>query len=372
MENKCIYCKRESNKTIFSKSEHVIPKLFGVFGKNIENPTLKGYVCDICNSNFGKLENFVKEDTEEGVFFQMLNLNNSYQIRIRNDKTKTKFFLGFGDDFFNEFFPLFKIENNNLVIYLQPQIKLIKPSGYYYIFLIEKLKDAIKNPKELKKIKKIFNNIENKNIRIFTGADSAGDESCLEDAINLLNYLRKEKYREGKRRHSPIPKSEMPMFKINMDCTINKERGRIFAKIAFNYFMYCATKENKTEILYYNNFNRIIDFVNGNKKIPIKDIITNVDQKDYILYEEKEREQRFGAHQIVFYQENNYIVSEIIFIGRRIYKIILGEIPNELKKLNFGCGHLFNPFSKTIHGLTQNSDKIGIENKPKFGLFQRI
>lgn len=372
MNNVCVYCNKNNSSTSFNSKEHVIPRLFGVFDKNINNLTIKNLVCDNCNSKFSKIETYVKEDTEEGIFFQMLNLSNSYYVRIRGEKVKTNFCPGLGDDFFNETFPFFKIENSKQVIDFKSQIKLIRPSGYHYIFIVDNLKKILDDKKEVSKIRRIFDSVENKNIRIFAGADHANDESQLEEAIEILNSLRTEKYREGKRKHVPMDNAEGELFKINMDCTIDRDRARILAKIVFNYFIFCAKSTEMEDMTYKQNFQKIRKFINGDKNVPIKDIITNIDFEDYILFEEKQSGGRFTAHQIVFYQESNNIVSELILLGRKIYKIMIGEIPKELARVEFGCGHLFSPMDRTVHNLTQNPAKIGVTSEPEFGLFKRI
>lgn len=364
----CVYCIKNDAETTFIKSEHVIPRLFGVFNKPVNNPTIINYVCDQCNSNFSLLETYVKEDTEEGIFFQMLNLTNSYQIRIRGEKVKTNFCPGFGDNFFNEIFPLLKIENGKQVIELKSQIKLKRYSGYYYIFLIDELKKILNKKKEVERIKKIFNSVDNKDIRLFVGG-APGDPKPFEKAINLLNSLRTNPYREGVNKTIEI-KEQGKLFAINMDCAVDPPRARIFAKIAFNYFIFSAIEGGMSHILYNKNFEKIKKFILNAEDVPLKDIIESVDERDFILIQEKMRNKRLSAHQIIFYNDRGRIIAEVVILGKRIYKIIIGNIFDEINVANFGSGHLFDPYNHVIHNLTPNPTKFRAEEGVNFGLFR--
>ena len=62
---RCIYCFQDKPQENFSGREHVLPQSFGKF--NERNLTLRGKVCDDCNSFFANnLDNFLARDTYEG------------------------------------------------------------------------------------------------------------------------------------------------------------------------------------------------------------------------------------------------------------------------------------------------------------------
>lgn len=57
-----------------------------------------------------------------------------------------------------------------------------------------------------------------------------------------------------------------------------------------------------------------------------------------------------------FVEEGGMVVARMTFFGcPAIYKIILGKMPDGIPTQDFGCGHLFDPFSKRI---------INMANKP--------
>lgn len=119
--SKCIYCEKDKQTATFKGREHVIPRLMGVFENNL---TLAGWVCDNCNSRiFNPLETKFKEDTEEGIFYQMFNFENSYQVRIKGRNIKTSFLAGLGDDFFNDMFPFFERQDNSWKIFYCRKLK---------------------------------------------------------------------------------------------------------------------------------------------------------------------------------------------------------------------------------------------------------
>lgn len=365
--SKCIYCEKDDGVT-FNGREHVVPQFLGIFENN---PTLINCVCDNCNSNiFNPLETKFKEDTEEGIFLQMFNLSDSCQIRIRGNNVKTNFSPGLGDEFFNEMFPFFQYHENDWKIFLLPQIKIKRyGDNGYIILLVDKLKKL--KERRISKIKELLAGVQNKDISIFAGGDSSTESPGLEEAIELLKKLGIE-YKEGKRVFAPIDKSDPnKRFGISMDCTVNKEVARVIAKIAFNYFAYCAITEGKEGILFHKNFSDIKKYILGKKDIPVKQVIPKLENEP-IIYDEKINEARFIGHTVIFDNNNGNLISQISFLGKRIYTVNLGTFPEELKNNNFGCGHLFDPINKKIHQLTQDPNKWGSDLIPGFGLYKKL
>lgn len=132
--NKCIYCQKQEPEITFVGREHVVPKFMGVFDNNL---VINDRVCDHCNSVvFNGLETRFKEDTDEGVRFQMMNLNNSFQFRFRNENTKFSFISNMKEDFFNDIFPFFRFMDSAWKIVILPQIKIKKYGANGYIVLL--------------------------------------------------------------------------------------------------------------------------------------------------------------------------------------------------------------------------------------------
>jgi hypothetical protein len=206
------------------------------------------------------------------------------------------------------------------------------------------------------------------NIRIFAEAEDDKDNNQLNEIIFLLKDYG-IKYNEKKNKLISSEEFKNKRFELKMDCKVNKDVGRVLAKIAFNYFTYCALSD-KTDVLYHSNFNRIKQFINDDKSIGLNDIM--FPDNDCILFEEKISKKRVVGHIIAFECQNGNIIARVTIFGKMVYNINLGQIPEELFRDDFGCGHFFDPFSKSIINLTRNIDKIKSANSPLvFGLFKK-
>jgi len=365
----CIYCCKNQNEATFIGVEHVMPRLMGKFENN---PTLIKQVCDSCNSKvFNKLENTFKEDTEEGIFYQMFNFEKSFQIRIKYNLVKTKFSAGLGDDFFNEIFPFFDYQDGDWKVVFLPQIKIKKyGDDGFIILLVDLLKKHRPGSSKFQAIKNFLAGTKGEDIAIFAGSNEETDDSKLQDAKDLLSSLGII-YNEKKKKYISVDKDRKDQFVISMDGSIGNDVGRVIAKIAFNYFAYCAVQSGNSEILFHENFSRIKSYILGEIDHPIKEVITSISNEP-IIFEEKINNMRHVGHVVTFGEKNGNIISEVSFLGKRVYTLSLGLILPELRKANFGSGHLFDPINKKVMGLTQNFLKWGNGVEIGFGLFNRI
>lgn len=363
MSYSCIYCGKSRN----TNTEHVIPRLMGKF---INTPTIIGFVCIFCNSEvFKKLENEYKIDTPEGITYQMFNFDDKYKIRIRGRRVEMICDAGFKDKFFDDMFPFLKVENGKIGVDAKPQIKVKRQNGYYEVYLIDKLEKYKNNEKVFNSIKEEFKGTESKNISIFTWADHANDETHMKAAKDLVKEYGIV-YKEGQGKYASFDQKNQ-RFWVTQNCTVDRTIARVIAKIAFNYFSYCAISDEKIDVLYSPFFLKIKAFILGDESIPLKEVVVNLKQDPILIYD-KEKNTRFVAHQIVFYEKNGCIFSELTFMGRMVYEVNLGFIPFELNLKEFGSGHLFDPASGRISQLTQNRKKEGTMENPNYGLFQRV
>lgn len=368
---KCIYC--DQTDTNFN-DEHIIPQFFGGFEPL--NPILKkqdGLVCKECNSKtFSALETIMKEDSEEGLFAQQLNLEGSGSVRILGKRLTIKSVQGFGDSFFNEMFPFLKIENDKIVVDMKRQVKVRNYADGYQIFPVDTLKNIKNNGgKKFEKVKKRISNVKGSDITIFSGGDSHGSND-LDEIISLLKDFG-VKYNEKERKFEPADKFQNKQLEVNLQCTVDRDIGRVLAKIVFNYFTYCALQDKQIKVVYGDEFKKIRDFIKGDVNIPLKDIIISIDN-DCILDIEKQKGQRLITNIIVFKAENEKIVAKLTLFGKRVYEIIIGEIPEGLDREELGCGHAFDPFDRTIKNLTQKPKENPTEEdiRVTFGLYKRV
>lgn len=365
----CIYCGKDSSSTKFGSREHVVPELLGSFANN---PTLIGWVCDICNTQtFNPLEVRFKEDTEEGISCQMMNFNNSSEIRIRNSKSKFTFELGFGDPMFNDTFPFLTYKDGGWKITFIPQIRI---KGYgktgFIILLVDKIKDLPRDGKKWKKIKNILRNFKSKDVSIFTHGEDDPERKDLNAAMDLVRELGID-YKPGTEKQMPFvgDGSDKVQANVSIDITLGSDTARVLAKIAFNYFAYCAISSGEESILYHPNFSKIKSYILGEIELPIKDIIVNKPSYHPLTFDEASRNSRLVGHMITLTNKNGKLISQVTFGGRLVYEILLGDMPLEISKPNFGNGHMFDPFQKIIVGMTQNPEKWGSDIPISFSLF---
>jgi len=366
---KCIYCYWDWT----FNQEHIIPKFLWSFEPI--NPKLTNVVCKNCNSNiFSGLENIFKEDSAEGIRSQMLNISNSNSVRIRWDNVKMECLTGSQDAFFNEIFPF--LNDNEIdwkfVVDFQPQIKI---RNYYWetgyqVFLIEALKRIKSKPKEFSKVKARISKTKWSDIAIFIRTDNKENQEELREAIQILNEYW-VKYNEKKKTYSKF-KALGPDINVHMECQISTDICRVIAKIAFNYFAYCCIQENQENILYESEFEKIKGFILNHNNTNKEEIVP-LRSTDPITWHEKVSGRRFNSYIIVFYQENGIICAKITFLGWFVYTVILGKAKKDFLVNNFGCGHVFDPFSRSIHNLTgtPRNNPTKEEIKTSFGLYKR-
>lgn len=365
----CIYCNKSEKEIKITSREHVMPQMFGSY-KN--NPTLVGLVCDHSNTKvFNPLESRYKEDTEEGIYYQMFDFDDSSQVRIRGENIKTTFSSDLGDAFFNEWFPFYRFRDGEWKISLLPQIK-IKRSAGYIVLQVGKLEKIDKKSGKFAKLKKQFIGVESKDVSIFAGSNAPGDETLLEEAILLVKELGID-YKPGKSKFASMPDKGSPaVFEVNMDCTLGNDVGRVISKIAFNYFAYCAIGSGREDITRHSNFDTLKQYILGELDIPIKKVIINLTDEP-LLEEDRNTTSRLLGHIITFEKNGKNILAKVSFLNRRTYTVALGPIWEEIAECdNFGSGHLFDPLKHEIHGLTRDPAKQGIGLALSYGLFNRV
>lgn len=364
---KCAYCLKENDATTFHSREHVIPQSLGSFEPL--NPTIRGdVVCDECNKLFSPLEaNFI-EDTYEGVYSQRLNLRNRGSVTIRADKFKIDRISGFGGGFLKEMFPFLEPREGKIVPVPRSQIKFNRFRGGYRIFLPEALEIVPRGSGEFKKLSADMQKLSQKDMAIF--AESR------EEVQRIINLLKEYgvNYKEKDSRYEEPEPGKRIFVDESYECTIDLNIGRILAKIAFNYFAYCAIQSGRKEILYLDNFKKVRTFIHTGELGRVKEIITSISE-DPILKEEQDDKKRLIMHMINFLPENGHISVRMSFFGLpAVYKIDLGTLPEALMVEKFGCGHAFDPFAHLIFNLSQNPtiELSREEIKESFGLFKRV
>jgi hypothetical protein len=349
------------------------------------NPTIlasDGMICEHCNSVvFSALETEFIEDSREGITGQMLNLTGSNSVRVRGNNVTMECLSGMSDNFFDDIFPFLRKQGDKFMVFFKPQVKVRNYGGEkgFQVFSLDALQGIRAESNQSKTKLAEFNSVKERlrmsgknNIALFTGGNGPDDHGSLDQAIKLLNEYGVT-YRERERKFAPIKTDSNSQYELKMQCTVTLNICRFIAKVAFNYFGLCALQEKLQTILYNPRFDQIRHFILGDMIVRREDVVAEMSD-DPITYHEKESGHRFVGHIIVFYQEDGMIYSRLSFFGAKVYKVLLGEAPTEFLDDNFGCGHLFFPFDRSIHNLTQQPkmNPTETEIKRSFGLFRRI
>jgi len=370
--SRCIYCLKDETSTSFTKREHVIPSSLGSFEPL--TPTLAardGLVCDRCNGEvFAPLETIFIEDTLEGIHGQRLNLQNRNSVIMRGNHFKIEQLGGFGHDFFKQMFFFLKPQDGKIVPVLKDQIKLRRFQGGYRVFLPEALEAIQKDTSVFRRISADLKKLDQKDMNIFAETREGVDR-----IIALLHSFG-VKYKEKESYNHLFKPGDKILLDENYTCSINMEMARVLAKVAFNYFSYCAIQSGWTDLLYSGHFDTIRNFAHDGSGVSgLRQIIPSISE-ELILWEERQSNKRVLAHLINFRLEDGLIIARLTFFGLpAIYKIIIGTLPAELHDYRFGCGHAFDPFSRRIVNMSQQpsiGEPTEEQIKATFGLFKRV
>lgn len=358
----CIYCKKTEYETIFSpkKGDHIIPKLLGEFDLYFGDDT----VCQSCNNKISKSEGIFKEGSLAGVHSAVYGIDEKKHSSIKLLKDRINWDISSEDGeigVFKDTFPLVDLAAGQLrpksIIILdheQSKTKHILFAEKYHEYAEKKNSEFISRQKKIREFKEKFGKLD---ISLF------GDTKCgwtIEKMIALLNAYGLS-YNE---KISEMFTDKDRGKKITVKFTENGDEKTLKtpAKIAFNYFAFCARVDGMINILKHENFDAIRNYVLlGILPAPIYKPSFNYDN---------DPENKNGYHILTFQKEGEFITSHVSLFGRFNYKITLGRYPFSIQTDNFGCATAFDPFSKQIIHTIYSTPQPAIGRK-RYGLFCR-
>lgn len=358
----CIYCKKQKGDTEFSlkRGDEIIPRFLGRFGWSFGNDV----VCKQCNNKLSKAETIFKEGSIAGIHSAVYGIDNKRaSIRVRKERINWTVSSRNGEiGVFKDIFPFVKLPDSNtrprsivILDHRDSKIKHILFVEKYASFAErQKTKNFQRRKESIGKFRQRFGKLD---ISLFGDTKKGW---TIEKIIKLLkdydlNYNKRiEEGFEDKKRGTK--------WFIDYNENGDAETLRTPAKIAFNYFAFCAKKDNMLDILLGPNFDYIRRYVR-HKELP------PVDYKPIFNYDKNPKDKR-GIHIVSFQREKNFITSFVSLFNRFNYRIVLGKYPFNTESGNFGCATAFNPFSREIMTSIYSSPypKIG---KPEYGLFCR-
>lgn len=331
---RCIYCLREGVK-FGRQGEHVVSQFLGSF----ENaPTFNNdYVCEPCNTALSVLESAFAEGAFEGQMTIQLAARTVTEVRpsrrLKVERTISTTTQGVDLDFFQRVFPLIDPQTRQVIF--KPQVFIFNEKrNEYSVFFVEELEQLTGS--EFRKKKKVIDELRKEGMYIF------GDNDYPIEKIAEILKKYGVKYEEKERKQFPQI-DESAVLNVSVQGEIDRTILRCVAKIAFNYFAYCAKESGFSPFLYKNNFDEIRKFIlsdEGNSPVHVSN--------ERILPDEKEGATRL-IHLLYFRYSKGRIICEISFLGFLKYTVDLGEYPFKVADPGtFGCGHFFDPFFHKI------------------------
>lgn len=262
---RCIYCLTDERRVSFIKSEHVMPKSFGVFDyNNTGNFTLhNGEVCDKCNQYFGdNLEMYLARDTFEDLIRHETGIRKTEEytskgksrIQIKVEEGKFQGAYGYLD--YCE-----KVNKHELKPY--EQIGFKKSDSDEYVFFLK-------------------NEIPDRNYLESNGFDLKGSKSVIilmnkEIALKIL----KDKGIDIRMTKEIVQEEKDDIIECELIGRIDNTIMRAIAKIAFNYLAYWE----KADFVLNSSFDDIRNYIRYGSKCEYPLVVVS---NEPILQDEKQ------------------------------------------------------------------------------------
>ncbi len=343
---RCIYCLKTD--VPFNGREHVIPQFLGTFSG--ESLILRD-VCDVCNRIFSKLETVFKEDSIEGFIAALFRVRQDRSVCLRKTRMKMTNKLTGVQTLLGRVFPTVNPVTGE--VQLLPQVIFERKDGKQQIIFLEGLRDD-------KGFSNRFKWLGSREFSITAfgqGEDGIGE---------VIGELRKR----GIDRKFNASDSETLNYngnlEIEFDSRIDRDLQRVIAKIAFNYFSFCAIESGFRDILYEEAFDKIRDFaIRAQGKSPV--IVTphgftvpGYEGRDYIPF-----------HLLRVFEKLNKIKVELSLFAHCRYEVLIGPYPFRTgNRGSFGIGHQFDTMERKMTQLAQG--RFVLDTASNYSLFNNL
>lgn len=329
---KCVYCNNE-NSNNFQKKAHILSQFMGNFQPDL---FFQGdIVCDQCNEKMGEtIEKHFSEKSFEGLIARLLLRRNKGKQSpvILYDSSLLK--ISFHTDSKVDFDPLFLLISSALdkAGSTKDPIMLLKKGNAYAIVFAEE----VSNLKSQNTIKKLRYKI--KDFR--KGTETVEWVGNREDSLKIVQIamtnlgLKAESSTENVNDDSQPPKIKSNFIAVQ-DVEINS--ARFIAKVAFEYFAYCANKSGALSSIFSEELRPVRDFIKagaGNAKS-----FVSVGKNNFIS---KKIKQGNNHYFVAFESVRGVLIGKVSFMDTIAYQVDLGTSPFSLANNRIGNGHAFN------------------------------
>lgn len=138
---------------------------------------------------------------------------------------------------------------------------------------------------------------------------------------------------------------------------------RVVAKVAFNYFAFCAIQSGFYDILYEDEFRPVREFILlDSGKVPV------VATRYSVAMKGQEYRPHIPFHFIRVSERRGRIVAELAFFGHLKYVVDLAPYPfRTVSPSSFGFGHQFDLIKKTFY--REDPAQFCLGNSSEFNIF---
>ncbi len=335
---KCIYCSSQEPNS-FKKKAHILSQFMGNFQPDL---FFQGdVVCDQCNSKLGEtIEKHFAEKSFEGLIARLLLIRKTGKQSpvILYDSSLLKFH--FSPETTIEYNPLLLLVKSALdkVGFTKDPILLLKKGNLHALIFAEE----VANIKSQNKIKKLQYKI--RSFREGTeSADWIGDRDDSSEIVQaaLKNLGLKSGSSKETVNDDEQPKQIKSSFIASQDVDVNT--ARFVAKVALEYFTYCADKSGVLSNVFSGNLKPIRNFIRegtGNAE----DFVS-VGDNSFVAQKVKQGNNHYF---VAFEVLKGNLIGRVAFMDTIAYQVNLGKSPLSLANNKIGNGHAFNLTDKKM------------------------
>jgi len=354
---RCVYCNSQE-LGCFNQKAHVLSQFMGNFQPDIY---FQGdVICDNCNKELGKsIEKHFAEKSFEGLIarLHLRRRKGKQNAIILYDSSLLKFH--FSPDSSIEYDPLFLLVRSILdrVGSTKDPLLLLKKGNLYAFIFAEEVAN-LKSQNEIKKLQykiKTFRKGTESGEWIGDRDDSAKIVQSALTKLELKANFDNEKVNEQ-------PKQIKSNFVALQD--VDKNTARFIAKVAFEYFVYCANKSGVLSSIFSEELKPIRDFIrkgSGDAKNFVSVINNN-----FIAQTAKQGNNHYF---MTFEAINGSLIGKVAFMDTIGYQVNLGKSPFSLANNRIGNAHAFNLATKTTQKMRKS--RIPILSGGEFSIYNK-
>lgn len=354
---RCVYCNNHK-PSCFTQKVHVLSQFMGNFQPDIYFQ--RDVVCDECNNKLGNsIEKHFAEKNFEGLIAR-LHLRRKKEKQsavILYDAHLLKFY--FPQDLSIAYDPLFllvKSAIDKIKLIKDPILLLKKDNLYAFIFA-----------EEVSRVKS-QNEIRNLQCKLEPFKKGVGSGEWVGDRDDSGKIVQSALVKLGLKANFSDEKINAQLKQIKSEFlaqqVIDKDAARFVAKIAFEYFVYCANKSGVFSNVFTEELKPIRNFIrkgNGDDKNFVSVADTSFISQTIKL----ENNHYFLAFEVI----NGFLIGRVAFMDTIGYTVFLGRSPFSFANNKIGNAHAFNLINKIVQKMYNirspilNSNEFSIYSK---------